>query len=306
MASLAPLFTGPRHSCAKSRRLSRQSTVLGFALWLGDTYRLGFPMFRSRCALLAALWLCTVSTFAADESRVIVVSGDDYCPMSCDPASGHNGLGYDLAKVLFTPLGWDVRYEFLPWQRGLKYFAEGRVDLLPGVPKDDSRELAGAQFAAQAVMTPRMCFYTRVGETWTYQNTDSLLQGRLGVIAGYYYWPELRDYLKAHEQDGTVDIMTSDKAMALSVLRLARKRVDYFAELRPAVEYQLLQQGLRGEIREASCLHNYPLYMAFRPGFSAAAELNRHWDEQLLPFLHSPEGKQMLSKYGLTLHSMFE
>lgn len=263
-------------------------------------------MFRFRSALLAALLLCGVSAFAEDNPRVIVVTGDGYCPLSCDPASGHNGLGYDLAKALFAPLGWDVRYEFLPWQRGLKYFTEGRVDLLPGVPKDDSSELIGAQFATQPVMAPRMCFYTRADATWTYENTDSLLQGRLGVIAGYYYWPELRDYLKAHEQDGKVDTMTSDKAMALSILRLARKRVDYFAELRPAVEYQLLQQGLRGEIREASCLHSYPLYMAFRPGFSAAAELNRHWDAQLLPFLHSPEGKQMLSAYGLTLRSIFE
>jgi polar amino acid transport system substrate-binding protein len=242
--------------------------------------------------------------YSQDTQRVIIVTGDDYCPLACNPESGHNGLGYDLAKIIYEPLGWKVEYQFLPWQRGLKYFKQGRVDLLPGVPKDDTPELIGAHFSSVPVIAPPMCFYTRTNSRWHYSGADSLLSGKLGVIAGYYYWPELRGYIKAHAQDGKVELITSAKAMEISVLRLAKKRVDYFAELRPMVEYQLFKQNLAQELREASCLQSFPLYMAFRADFNGAAELNRQWDKQLVQLLASPDGKKLLNHYGLTLKSI--
>jgi polar amino acid transport system substrate-binding protein len=259
-----------------------------------------------------ALIICTLLTAGSAasaqevEQKIIRITGDDYCPLACNPESGHNGLGYDLAKLIYEPLGWKVEYRFLPWLRGLLYFQQGKLDLLPGVPKDDTPELRGAHFSTLPVIAPRMCFYTRADQAWTYRGTDSLLGGRLGIISGYYYWPELREYIAVHKDDGRVDVLTTDNAMDISILKLSKKRIDYFAELRPAVEYQLLRQGLQKDIREATCLESFPLYMAFRPGFKEADELNAQWDKQLMPLLQSPQGVALLNKYGLTMRSISE
>ncbi|AZP14046.1 substrate-binding periplasmic protein [Undibacterium parvum] len=245
-------------------------------------------------------------TLADQAKKTIVIAGDDYCPLSCNPASGQNGFAYEFAQQLYGQLGWEVRYEFVPFQRALKYFKEGRVDLIPGAAKDDNPHFAQAALSSVAVMSPRMCFYTRAQETWTYQSTASLLQGRLGVIAGYFYWPELLSYIAQHQNDGKVDSIAADNPIELSMRKLKAGRFDYFAELRPAVEYQLMKLRMKEAIREANCVLSLPLHMAFRPDFAGAKELNAHWDKHYLQFLKSPQGIAILQKYGLSIKSIME
>lgn len=238
--------------------------------------------------------------------KVLVISGDDYCPLSCDPASGRNGIGYDLARHVYGEIGWELKYEYVPFQRAIKYFKEGRVDLIPGVARDGNPDFANAELSSVPIMAPRMCFYTRAGESWAYHDSDSLLQGRLGVVAGYYYWPELLAYIAQHKTDGKVDAIAAGNSMELSIRKLAYKRFDYFAELRPAVEYQLMKLNMKKEIRESTCMMNLPLYMAFRANFNGAKELNAHWDRAILPFLKSAAGAEILGRYGLTFKSIME
>ena len=92
--------------------------------------------------------------------------------------------------------------------------------------------------------------------------------------------------------------------MELAISMLARGRIDYFAELRPAVDYQLAAQHLQQKIREADCLDPFPLYLAFRPDLPAAAELMAAWDRDYPAFLESPAGQAILARYGLSLRSV--
>lgn len=257
--------------------------------------------------IIFLLILSSSQTTMADESKkMIVITGDDYCPLTCDPVSGHKGIGYDLAKQIYGEMGWQVKYEFVPFQRAIKYFKEGRVDLVPGVARDSNPDFINAELSSVPIMSARMCFYTRAGDTWTYHDTQSLLQGRLGVIAGYYYWPELLAYIAQHKNDGKVDTIAAGNSIELSIRKLAFKRFDYFAELRPAVEYQLMKLNMKKDIRESSCMMNLPLYMAFRPNFNGAKELNAHWDKAIIPFLKSKAGQEILSRYGLSFKSIME
>lgn len=259
-------------------------------------------------SVICYLLLCAVAwpALAQQNKKIIVIAGDDYCPLSCNPASGQMGLGYEFAKQLYGQLGWEVRYEFVPFLRAIKYFKERRVDLIPGVAKDDNPNFLHAALSSVPVMAPRMCFYTRADDGWTYQDKASLSQGRLGVIAGYFYWPELLSYIALHQSDGRVDTIAADNSVELSVRKLMARRFDYFAELRPAVEYQLMKLQMKTQVREASCLMTMPLYMAFRPDFSAAKELNAHWDKHFLPLLKSAEGAAILQRYGLNMKSIME
>ncbi len=241
-----------------------------------------------------------------DTKKIIIISGDDYCPLSCNPISGKNGLGYDLAKHIYSQLGWQVQYEFVPFQRAIAYFKEGRVDLIPGVAKDNNTDFIDALLSNIPIVEPRMCFYTRSDDPWTFQGLTSLNKGRLGAIAGYYYWPELKEYIARHKNDGKVDIIASENAVELSLHKLIKGRFDYFVELRPAVEYHLMRKSIKPHIREANCLMKFPLYMAFRKDFKGAKELNAHWDKSLVPFLKSPEGAQLLKNYGLSFKSIMD
>lgn len=247
-----------------------------------------------------------VDAQAGGEPRVLVMAGDDYCPLTCDPDSDHNGLAYELAELLFAPLGWHVEYRYLPWQRAVKQFKTNQVNLLPGVPLEGSSEQKQALFAKTPLISPPFCFYTQASRDWQYQGVESLSNGKLAVIAGYYYWPELREYLSRHRQDGRVVTLAAERAMQLAMLGLQHRRFDYFVELRPAVEYQLHQQQLEAHIREAGCLEPYPLYLAFNPDFAGAAELIRHWDRHYLKTLHSRAGRALLRRYGLTAQNLME
>ncbi|MFZ6845048.1 substrate-binding periplasmic protein [Undibacterium sp. RuTC16W] len=244
---------------------------------------------------------------AAPDNKTIIVTGDDFCPLTCNPASGKEGLAVDLIRRLFQPSGWIIEYQFLPFRRGIQYFKNAKVDLVPGVEKGGGIDFSDAHISTMPIISPRMCFYTHVNNPqWYYQNLSSLNEGKLGVISGYFYWPELRDYLISHKDDGKVEVVTSDNAIAISLRMLAKRRFDYFVELRPVVEYQLMLQNLKQDIHESSCVKSYPLYLAFRPGFAPAKELNAYWDMFALPLLKSAEGTAILQQYGLTLRSIFE
>lgn len=98
--------------------------------------------------------------------------------------------------------------------------------------------------------------------------------------------------------------LAAERAMQLALLGLQRGRFDYFVELRPAMQYQLRQQQLGEQIREAGCLQPYALYMAFGEGFAGAAELSQHWDRHYRDALHSPAGRTLLQHYGLTAQDL--
>lgn len=248
------------------------------------------------CSLLS---LSCAAWAGTPDERLVRVAGDDYCPLSCNPASGQRGILIDITEQVLAQRGWRIEYVYLPWQRATHRFRQGSIDLLPGVPREGASELETARFAQQPIASPPMCFYTRSGSRWRYQDNDSLLGGRLAVIAGYYYWPALRDYLAAHREDGRVKTLATDRAMELALRGLQHRRYDYFAETRPTVEYQVRSLGLEGQIREAGCEFGFPLYLAWRPQLEGLEALIEHWDRHYPTFIDSPAGRKLLQRYQL-------
>lgn len=235
----------------------------------------------------------------AENAQVIRVAGDDYCPLACNPASGQRGILIDITEQVLAQGGWRMEYVYLPWQRATRRFQQGQIDLLPGVPREGASELNIARFASQPIANPPMCFYTRSGSRWRYEGTESLESGRLAVIAGYYYWPELRNYIDQHRADGRIKTLATDRAMELALLGLKHRRYDYFAETRPTVEYQVRNLKQEGQVREAGCEFDFPLYMAWRPQLEGVDALIQHWDASYPAFIDNAAGKRLLQQYQM-------
>lgn len=254
----------------------------------------------------AVLCIALQAQAQAESAQVIRVAGDDYCPLACNPASGQQGILIDITEQVLALGGWRMEYVYLPWQRAIRRFEQGEIDLLPGVPREGSRELETARFNPEPIANPPMCFYTRSGSRWRFQGTQSLESGRLAVIAGYYYWPELRQYMEQHRADGRIKTLASDRAVELALLGLKNRRYDYFTETRPVVEYQIRNLKLESSVREAGCEFNFPLYMSWRPNLANLDQLVEHWSSHYPAFIDSPNGQQLLQHYKLNRNALLD
>ena len=91
--------------------------------------------------LLTWLSLFTASSQAADKSVVLTLVADPYCPYNCAYDAIQPGYVIDLARMIFEPEGYQVKYQILPWSRAVNEVREGNFTAAIGVSGQNGREL---------------------------------------------------------------------------------------------------------------------------------------------------------------------
>lgn len=209
------------------------------------------------------LLLLLPASLTAAESETLVIAADVWCPINCDPNDKQQGLGVEVARAVFEPLGYTVRYEVMPWVRVLEEAHEGTVDIVIAAnPSDDPNLL----YPTHALMEMTDDFYVLKDNPVVYTDIDSLKGMRVGIISGYGYDPVVNAYLSnARTTPGLVQEVFGDDALQQNIRKLLAGRIDLIIESGPIMDDMLKKTGQSELLRHLGNVPQGNIYLAFSP-----------------------------------------
>ncbi len=71
-------------------------------------------------------------------AETITIRSDPWCPHTCDPKTGKNGILIDIATEIFASHGHEVNYEILNWGRSIEETRRGKFNSIAGAYKNDA------------------------------------------------------------------------------------------------------------------------------------------------------------------------
>lgn len=245
---------------------------------------------------LALLVLCTGSSVLRAET--LVIAGDIWCPINCQPGTERPGIFVELARDIFAESGIQVQYQALNWARTLHEVRRGELNAAIGAGIEDAPDFL---FTPSPVAQSRNCFFTRQDSTWRFTGVPSLVQQRVGVINDYSYGDELNAYIGAYRSDSErIQVAAGDKALELNLGKLRLGRLDALLENSWVVQAMLANQGKAGELREAGCREpDVPIYLAFSPALPGSARYVELFEQGLQRYRADGRLQALLDAYGV-------
>ena len=253
------------------------------------------PRLFPRC-LSIALLAFSFGTAVAEEP-VLRLCADQWMPYNGNPADPKPGYVIELAKTIFEPKGIKVEYTVMPWTEATTAVRESRMHGAIGANKQEGE---GMVLPTESIGVISICLITRADSTWTYDNIASFRSVKLGVIAGYAYWPALDNYIaRATEKGKGIVCAEGDSPLEDLMKQLQSGEVDVLAESEPVLLWYLRSKGIaRDQVRVVFKGSTDPIYVAFAP----TEEGKRHatiLDDGIKALRASGELQKLLLRYGL-------
>jgi polar amino acid transport system substrate-binding protein len=221
---------------------------------------------------------------AAQEARdggVLTLLADAYCPLNCAPRDERPGYGIEIARRIFEPRGYELRYVEADWDGALRRVRRGEGDAVLGAFKSDAPDFI---FPSEPVGRSNYCYFVREASPWSFEGMASLAGVRIGVIRAYSYGAALDRYIAQQGHGPRVYVAEGTAALDTLLAALARGEIDVLVEDGSVVAYKLRRETRHGRLREVACDGAASMYVAFSPAPSRAARshrLARIWDEGL-------------------------
>lgn len=231
-------------------------------------------------------------------AETVLIAGDVWCPINCQPGSERPGIFVELAREIFAESGIEVQYQALNWSRTLHQVRRGQLNAAIGAGVEDAPDFL---LGATPVALARNCFFTRQDSTWRFTGIASLAEQRLGIINDYSYGDELNAYIAAHYHDSQrIQVAAGDLALPLLLEKLRRKRVDAVLENTWVVQAMLREQRLTNELREAGCrAPDVPIYLAFSPALASSPRYVELFEQGLQRYIANGRLQALLRAYGV-------
>lgn len=255
-------------------------------------------MSRYRLLVARGCMLVLLAWAGLARAETLVIAGDIWCPVNCQPGSERPGIFVELAREIFTEAGIEVQYKALNWARTLQMVRRGELNAAVGAGVEDAPDFL---FGATPVASSRSCFFTLPDSTWRFNGTASLAGQRLGVINDYSYGDELNTYIALHHGDSErIQIAAGDTALVLNIGKLTHGRVDVVLENAWVMQAMLASQGRAGDLREAGCrAPDVPIYLAFSPVLESSPRYVAIFEQGLQRYRANGRLQALLAAYGV-------
>ncbi|WP_162901555.1 transporter substrate-binding domain-containing protein [Breoghania sp. L-A4] len=199
-------------------------------------------------AVSFAVFFRAPDAIAADESAVVRVAADPWCPYNCNPGDAKPGFLIEIGREAFAMSGYEMRYEVMPWSRALRESYVGNVDAAVGATRATAPEHL---FGSNMLSSDETIVFVRVGEIFDFTGVDSLKALRLGVIKDYTYDDNgpIDSYIA--ENRGNLDrviTVSSHSNLGLLFRMLLAGRIDAFLENRHVGTYMASALNVRDSI----------------------------------------------------------
>jgi len=253
----------------------------------------------TRMTLLVCSVLCLplFSAQAQQAQRTLTIEADEWCPINCKPNGNPQGIGIELARKVFEPLGYRVNYVVVPWSQALKDVRAGLADAVVGANTSDDPRLL---FPSSAIATISDDFYVRKGDPWRYQGPHTLKGKRVGVITDYGYGDVLKTYVdEEKKKSGSVLFATGNDPLRTNMANLLAGKIDIIIESKIVMDYALLSQNMTDKIEWAGGIPQGTIYVAFSPALAASKERVRQYDAGIQALQKSGALAPMYKPYGM-------
>jgi polar amino acid transport system substrate-binding protein len=235
----------------------------------------------------------------SDKKPTITIAADSWCPINCSRPETKEGVGIDIARAVFEPLGYQVNYVIMPWADALTKVNRGEVTAVVGAGRSDDPKLV---FPSSALLAVSDDFYVLRGITWRFQGVETLKRKRLGVIESYGYGSEVKEYIRANMLvRGAVQAQTGANALRDNIKKLQNNEIDVIVESRPVMEYTLASMGLASKIVWAGGVKQDPVYLAFSPALPQSPALAKLYDDGVKRLKASGRLAEFYTAYGLRM-----
>ena len=237
--------------------------------------------------------ICLLAACQA-QAKTITLIADEWCPYSCPEQHYREGIGVDIARMIFENKGYKVIYKTATWVDAIQQVKQGQADVLIGALKS---EVPGMLFPGYPFSNSNTCFISRPDIAKQYSSLESIKNKPIGVINGYDYEEPLDQYLKQASAKFIIkypDINQLYKA-------LIQKDIDVFIEDDKVANYYSGKNDyvLGRDYSIASCHVSGGVYFAVAPDNSDKTfEILKTLDRGLHRALKNGSIKQIHTKYG--------
>ncbi|WP_369959696.1 substrate-binding periplasmic protein [Pseudomonas sp. MBLB4123] len=247
----------------------------------------------------AVLALALLVGSPAARAETLVIAGDPWCPVNCEPGSAQPGIFVELAQDIFAEAGIEVKYRLINWARALHAARRGRINAVIGAGQADAPDFL---FTPTPVSLSRMCFYVLADSGWRFTDWQDLGGQRLGVIHDYSYGRELDAYVQAHGGDpARVQQAYGDRALEANIDKLLNGRIDVTVANTWVMQNWLRRQGRVGALRNAGCRQpDVAIYLAFSPALASSRRHVELFEAGLRRRQADGRLQRLLERYGVS------
>lgn len=244
------------------------------------------------------LVLPLVAFASAGRADTVTLRADVWCPYNCEPKTDAPGYMIEIAKAALEPAGHQVEYGTLNWARAITETRDGKFTGIVGAAKNDAPDFV---FPANVLGVSRNCFFTKPDSTWTYTNVEALKSSTIGVAKDYAYEDSIDAYVKENAKDPKrIDFVSGDNPLELNIKKVTAGRIAAFLEDESVLRSHLFRAKLpESTVRNAGCVKEANLYIAFGPKGAKSAELAKLLSDKVEQMRKDGSLKTLLTKYGL-------
>ena len=250
-------------------------------------------MCQRRClGLLLGAGLMAASMAYA---QTITLEADYWMPYNGD---GQSETGYmlDIAKAIFEPKGYIIRFTQIPWARALADARAGKAEGVVGAAFDDAPDFV---YPAEEQGRGQTEFYVLAGNPWRYTGIPSLAAVRLAIARDYTYFPELDQYIESNA--GRLYTAYGEDPLSDNIRLLMAGSVGALVDVSDVVRYTIAKEQLQTKIVSAGTGGEAAeLFTAFAPGGPRSAEYAGILSDGMVALRRSGQLAAILARYGLT------
>lgn len=258
------------------------------------------PHSFSFLAVLGIAFFLAAPARAEDQpAKKLTIAADAWCPINCDPSDNDPGIGIELAKRIFEPLGYEINYVITPWARALEEVRSGKVDAVVGANTSDDATLI---FPTSPVAEVTDDFYTRDDKVFDFKDVNSLAGKRLGTIKDYGYDETLNAFIEAQKKSpGMIQEVSGDTALDQNIKKLLAGRIDVLVESGIVMNYKIRQMDMEQKIRHVGSVPQGHVYLAFSPALPESQNMAKAFDEGYALLDKSGDLSAIKEKYGISI-----
>lgn len=246
---------------------------------------------------LAALCITAALTASGAWADNIVIAGDLWCPVNCEPTANPPGIVVEIATEVLSAEGHTVEYRVLPWERAIQLGREGKINGIIAAYKAEAPDYI---YPGNEQLMVNDSFFVTRSSTWRYTGPASLENIKLGIIAGYLYSEEINGYIAKHSDDGMVQVGHGDEALKKQLQKLQIGRIGVLLETDMVFWHLATKMGIADNFKEIDD-NTAPqkAYLAFSPADKNSAAYAKTLSMGMDKLRNSGRLAQILAKYGL-------
>lgn len=247
-----------------------------------------------RCLFVAA----ALSFAALVQAEQISIRADPWLPYNGIGGKVPAGYMIDIATRVAALNGHTIDYANMPWDDALASVRKGDNDCVAGAARDDADDF---MFPALSFGKSQNAFFGMAESSWRFTGLDSLASVRLAVIDEYSYSDELDAYIKAHQDDGKVVVISGIRRATMTALsQLAARKTDVFVEDTNVMQDTLTAMSMSERVINLGNLDAVSdVYIACTPAKPAGKVWANMFSDGLATLRASGELTTILARYGL-------